>query len=108
MPWSATVDPIELSRALIRCPSITPVDAGALDVLQGVLQDMGFTCHRLPFADGGPEVDNLYARIGDSAPNFCFAGHTDVVPVGDAMHGPSIRSQRRSGTAGCMAAAPRT
>lgn len=81
---AATVDPIELSRALIRCPSITPVDAGALNVLQSVLQDMGFTCHRLPFADGGPEVDNLYARLGERAPNFCFAGHTDVVPVGDA------------------------
>ncbi len=80
---AAIVDPIELSRALIRCPSVTPVDAGALDVLQSVLQDMGFACHRLPFADGGPEVDNLYARIGDAAPNFCFAGHTDVVPVGD-------------------------
>jgi len=81
---AVTVDPIELSRALIRCPSVTPADAGALDVLQGVLQTMGFTCHRLPFGDGGPEVDNLYARIGDGAPNFCFAGHTDVVPVGDA------------------------
>lgn len=80
---AATVDPIELSRALIRCPSVTPADAGALDVLQTVLQDMGFTCHRLPFADGGPEVDNLYARLGDGLPNFCFAGHTDVVPVGD-------------------------
>jgi succinyl-diaminopimelate desuccinylase len=45
---------------------------------------MGFVCHRLAFADGGPEVHNLYARKGDGAPNFCFAGHTDVVPVGDA------------------------
>ncbi len=78
------VDPLELGRALIRCPSITPIDAGALDVLGSVLQDMGFVCHRLPFADGGPEVHNLYARKGDGAPNFCFAGHTDVVPVGDA------------------------
>ncbi len=78
-----TVDPLELGRALIRCPSITPRDAGALDVLEAVLRDMGFACHRLPFADGGPEVDNLYARKGTGAPNFCFAGHTDVVPVGD-------------------------
>lgn len=78
------IDPIELSRALIRCPSVTPIDAGALDVLQSVLENLGFTCHRLPFADGGPEVDNLYARKGEGAPNFCFAGHTDVVPVGDA------------------------
>lgn len=78
-----TVDPLDLGRALIRCPSVTPTDAGALDVLQCVLRDMGFACHRLPFADGGPEVDNLYARKGDGGPNFCFAGHTDVVPVGD-------------------------
>lgn len=78
------VDPLELGRALIRCPSVTPVDAGALGVLESVLQGMGFACHRLTFADGGPEVHNLYARMGDGAPNFCFAGHTDVVPVGDA------------------------
>jgi len=78
------IDPVELSRALIRCPSVTPVDAGALDVLQSVLENLGFTCHRLPFAHGGPEVDNLYARKGEGVPNFCFAGHTDVVPVGDA------------------------
>lgn len=79
------IDPVELSRALIRCPSVTPADAGALDVLQNALVDLGFVCHRLPFADGGgPEVENLYARNGDGAPNFCFAGHTDVVPVGDA------------------------
>ena len=78
------VDPLELARALIRCPSVTPIDAGALGVLESVLRDMGFACHRLAFADGGPEVQNLYARKGDGAPNFCFAGHTDVVPVGDA------------------------
>jgi len=79
------MDPLELSQALIRCPSVTPTDAGALDVLAGALEGLGFTCHRLPFAgDGSHEVQNLYARIGDDAPNFCFAGHTDVVPVGDA------------------------
>jgi succinyl-diaminopimelate desuccinylase len=79
------MDPLELSQALIRCPSVTPVDAGALDVLEQALEGLGFTCHRLPFAgNGGAEVQNLYARIGEDAPNFCFAGHTDVVPVGDA------------------------
>ena len=79
------MDPLELSQALIRCPSVTPTDAGALDVLAGALEGLGFTCHRLPFTgDGSHEVQNLYARIGDDAPNFCFAGHTDVVPVGDA------------------------
>ena len=79
------MDPIDLSQALIRCPSVTPADEGAMDVLQSALEELGFTCHRLPFATGNaPEVQNLYARIGDRAPNFCFAGHTDVVPVGDA------------------------
>ena len=79
------MDPIDLSQALIRRPSVTPTDAGALDVLIQPLEGLGFTCHRLPFsADGAPEVQNLYARIGNGGPNFCFAGHTDVVPVGDA------------------------
>ena len=79
------IDPVELTRDLIRCPSITPADAGALDVLQSSLERLGFTCHRLTFsAPDTPDVDNLYARIGrDDARNFCFAGHTDVVPVGD-------------------------
>ena len=79
-----SIDPIELAGALIRCPSVTPADAGALDVLQGALEGLGFKCHRLPFGEGDARVDNLYARLGTQAPNFCFAGHTDVVPVGDA------------------------
>ncbi|MGB0629919.1 MAG: succinyl-diaminopimelate desuccinylase [Alphaproteobacteria bacterium] len=63
---------------------MTPEDAGALDVLQAALEDLGFVCHRLPFSDDGtPDVDNLYARLGDTGPNFCFAGHTDVVPPGN-------------------------
>ncbi len=78
-------DPLQLSQALIRCASVTPIDAGALDVVQNALTPVGFTCVRLPFSEPGTaDVDNLYARIGRSAPNFCFAGHTDVVPVGDA------------------------
>ncbi|MBL27180.1 MAG: succinyl-diaminopimelate desuccinylase [Rhodospirillaceae bacterium] len=86
MPASTTPahDPVALTRALIRCPSVTPVDAGALDVLQGVLEPMGFRCHRLTFEEAGTEpVENLYARWGEAQPNFCFAGHTDVVPVGN-------------------------
>jgi succinyl-diaminopimelate desuccinylase len=80
---SAAVDAVELARALIRCPSVTPADAGALDVLQRALEGIGFAVHRLPFsAPATPDIDNLYARIGSGAPNFCFAGHTDVVPVG--------------------------
>ena len=81
-----TVDPVALAQALIRCPSITPADDGALDTLQTVLRALGFTCRRLPFASPGEiAVDNLYARIGRGAPLFWFAGHTDVVPPGDPM-----------------------
>ena len=79
------LDPVLLAQALIRRPSVTPADAGALDVLQAALEGMGFACRRLPFGD----VDNLYARLGDSGPNFCFAGHTDVVPPGEGWrHAP--------------------
>ena len=78
------VDPIKLSQRLIRCPSVTPKEGGALDELQQVLEGIGFKCTRLLFSENGtPDVDNLYARIGDSRPNFCFAGHSDVVPPGD-------------------------
>jgi len=81
---SSPIDPIELTRRLIRCPSITPVDAGALTVLEGALKPMGFTCRRMPFSqEGTPDVDNLYARRGNGGKHICFAGHTDVVPVGD-------------------------
>jgi len=81
----AVIDPVELTQALIQCPSVTPVDEGALGVLESALTPLGFACHRLPFSqDGTPDVDNLYARFGTSGPVLCFAGHTDVVPVGDA------------------------
>ena len=77
------LDPVTFARDLIRCPSVTPEEGGALQLLQGTLEDMGFKCKRLLFTqEGTPDVDNLYARLGDAAPNFCFAGHTDVVPVG--------------------------
>ena len=78
-----TLDPVAFTAELIRCPSITPSEGGALDLLQRTLEGMGFVCHRLPFSDADtPDVDNLYARYGTAAPNFCFAGHTDVVPTG--------------------------
>lgn len=78
------IDPVELTRALVRRPSVTPKDEGALDVLQGQLTAIGFHCRRMVFADaGGEPVDNLYARWGALYPAFCFAGHTDVVPAGD-------------------------
>ena len=77
------LDPVAFAGDLIRCPSVTPDEGGALDLLQSTLEGLGFRCRRLPFSEAGtPDVDNLYARFGDEAPNFCFAGHTDVVPVG--------------------------
>lgn len=79
----ALTDPLPLARALIRRASITPRDDGALDVLQAALEALGFRCTRLPFGDGDGRIDNLYARRGETGPNFCFAGHTDVVPVGE-------------------------
>ncbi|WP_411287032.1 succinyl-diaminopimelate desuccinylase [Phenylobacterium sp.] len=76
----AAIDAVELTRELIRRPSVTPADAGAMDVLQAVLAGLGFSCRRMRFG----EIENLYARHGTARPNLCFAGHTDVVPVGDA------------------------
>ncbi|MGB0820337.1 MAG: succinyl-diaminopimelate desuccinylase [Parvibaculales bacterium] len=82
---SQSLDPVELAAQLIRCPSVTPAEAGALDLLQEVLENLGFVCTRLPFQEDGTEaVDNLYARRGSDGPHICFAGHTDVVPVGNA------------------------
>ena len=78
-----SLDAVQFAAELIRCPSVTPADAGALDVLERALTDLGFRCTRLPFDEEGTDaVDNLYARLGHEAPHICFAGHTDVVPVG--------------------------
>ncbi|MFC3712700.1 succinyl-diaminopimelate desuccinylase [Sphingoaurantiacus capsulatus] len=79
-----TSNPVALAQELIRCPSVTPADAGALDVLAGELRSRGFTVELLTFGEApdGP-IRNLFARRGDSGPHFAFAGHTDVVPVGD-------------------------
>ena len=74
---------IELAQNLVRCPSVTPAEGGALDLLQDELGKLGFTCVRLPFGEGALRVDNLFAQRGDAGPHFAFAGHTDVVPVGD-------------------------
>jgi succinyl-diaminopimelate desuccinylase len=76
-------DPLPLAQELIRCRSVTPDDDGALAVLERALASLGFTSTRLAFDSGGPRIENLYARLGTAAPNFCFAGHTDVVPPGD-------------------------
>jgi succinyl-diaminopimelate desuccinylase len=77
-------DALSLARDLIRCPSVTPADAGALGVLEKALNAAGFTCHRVTFSEPGTaDVENLYARIGTDGPHITFAGHTDVVPPGD-------------------------
>jgi succinyl-diaminopimelate desuccinylase len=79
-----TADPVAIARELIRCPSVTPVEGGALSYLQRILAQAGFTVHRATFAEPGTApIDNLYARIGGRKPNLVFAGHTDVVPPGD-------------------------
>ncbi len=78
------LDVIKLTAKLISCKSVTPDEGGALDYLQEILQNLGFKCTRMVFSDTDtPDVDNLYARLGTKMPNLCFAGHTDVVPVGD-------------------------
>ncbi len=76
--------PISLAQKLIQYPSITPNPAGVMDEVERVLSSLGFVCFREIFsASGTDDVENLYARFGDGEPNFCFAGHLDVVPVGD-------------------------
>ncbi len=77
-------DPVALTQALVRCPSVTPDEGGAIILLEQFLSAAGFTCHRLPFqSQGHARIDNLFARIGTGQPHLCFAGHTDVVPTGD-------------------------
>jgi succinyl-diaminopimelate desuccinylase len=77
-------DALSIARDLVRCPSVTPADAGALGVLETLLKAGGFEVHRVTFGEPGTaDIDNLYARIGHSAPHITFAGHTDVVPPGD-------------------------
>ncbi len=89
----SVTDVVELTRELVRCESVTPREAGALQILEKVLASLGFRCERMDFTQAGTDdVANLYARIGGDGPNsdgtnsgkhFCFAGHSDVVPVGD-------------------------
>ncbi|MCC7259887.1 MAG: succinyl-diaminopimelate desuccinylase [Alphaproteobacteria bacterium] len=86
------IDPVSFAQQLIRCPSVTPDNAGVLDVLAGALESLGFCCSRQTFSESGTApVENLYAKLGSGAPNLCFAGHTDVVPIGnraDWKHDP--------------------
>ena len=79
-----TVDELTLSKDLISFPSITPVDAGAINFLAKKLRSLGFKCQILEFKKGkGKPIKNLYAKYGNKQPNLCYAGHTDVVPPGN-------------------------
>lgn len=81
---SNVTDVVELTRTLVRCESVTPKEAGALQLLERTLEPLGFRCERMDFTQAGTDdVANLYARIGSGGRHFCFAGHSDVVPVGD-------------------------
>jgi succinyl-diaminopimelate desuccinylase len=77
---SGLTDPLPLAQALIRCASVTPADGGAQGALAEMLGRLGFTVHKLRYG----EIENVFARLGTSGPHVCFAGHTDVVPVGTA------------------------
>ncbi|HEX2840608.1 succinyl-diaminopimelate desuccinylase [Hyphomicrobium sp.] len=93
-------DPVALTQALIRCESVTPNEGGALTLLENILTPAGFTCHRMTFSEPGtPDVENLYARLGENQPNLCFAGHTDVVPPGnlEAWTVPPFAGEIRDG-----------
>ncbi len=78
------IDPVENLAALIRCPSVTPAEGGALSALEAMLKPLGFSVERPVFSESGtPDIENLYARRSGNGPHLMFAGHTDVVPVGD-------------------------
>lgn len=80
----ATTDPVGNLQALIRCRSVTPTEGGALSTLESALTSLGFRVERMvATAEGTPDVENLYARLGTEGPHLMFAGHTDVVPPGD-------------------------
>ncbi|QRY66714.1 succinyl-diaminopimelate desuccinylase [Ensifer sp. PDNC004] len=87
-----STDPIANLATLIRCPSVTPAEGGALSALEAMLKPLGFAVDRVMAKEAGtPDIENLYARLGTEGPHLMFAGHTDVVPVGDEAawsHGP--------------------
>jgi succinyl-diaminopimelate desuccinylase len=81
----SSLDPITNLATLIRCPSVTPAEGGALAALTAMLEPLGFKVERMTAREPGlPDIENLYARIGTGGPHLMFAGHTDVVPVGNA------------------------
>lgn len=77
-------DPVAIAQALLTCPSVTPAEGGAIDLVARIAAELGFAIERPVFSeDGTPDIENLYARRGDAGPHLTFAGHTDVVPPGD-------------------------
>ena len=80
---SEIINAVDLTSKLIRCESITPNSAGAIELLISYLEPLGFKCKKINFGEGIEKVENLYARFGTKGPNICFAGHVDVVPTGD-------------------------
>lgn len=88
-----SADPLPLAQALMRCPSVTPAEAGALDLCERALAGLGFAVRRFKFG----AVDNLYARLGQARPNFCFAGHLDVVPPGEGWKSDPFAPEIRDG-----------
>ena len=95
---TSAIDPIDLASRLIACPSVTPLEAGSLDVLGDALRAIGFEVHRFIAGEApdGP-VENLYASRGSGAPHFAFAGHVDVVPPGEGWHGDPFTPDIRGG-----------
>ncbi|MFX4219535.1 MAG: hypothetical protein ACMVO3_00335 [Thalassobaculum sp.] len=107
---SVGLDPVAVAADLIRCPSVTPEEGGALDLLQSLLEPMGFTCHRLRFeAPGTPTIDNLYARRGNGSPHLLFRrAYRRGAGRRRGRMDPGIRSTARSPTTGSRAAGPPT
>ena len=99
-------DPIALAQELLRCPSVTPAEGGALALIERTLAGAGFAVHRVTFTEpGADDVENLYARIGTASPNLVLAGHTDVVPPGEC--GALAPRPVRRGDPGWRAVRPR-
>lgn len=90
-------DVISLLQDMIRCPSVTPKEAGVLGVLEKALIPMGFVCERLIYGEGEERVENLFAKKGTGRPHFCFAGHVDVVPVGGEWTHPPFGAEIEDG-----------
>ena len=96
---------VDLAARLSRCQSVTPAEGGALTLLAQELDALGFDCVWLPFGERPARIENLFARRGQGGPHFAFAGHTDVVPVGDASAGATPFSGPRRWQVICRGAA---